>query len=127
VGAEKVGPALDRQIAALETALKTATSEAGAWKLPDGEAYYRWRVGVATTTTRSPEELHALGLEQMAALEAEMAQGLRKLGYTQGTAGERMAALGRDPAQLYSNDDKGRAELLAYLNGRITAVRAKLP
>jgi uncharacterized protein (DUF885 family) len=38
-----------------------------------------------------------------------------------------MAALGRDPAQLYANDDKGRAELLAYLNGRITAVRAKLP
>jgi uncharacterized protein (DUF885 family) len=127
VGADKVGPALDRQIAALEAALKTATSDAGAWKLPDGEAYYRWRVGVATTTTRTPEDLHALGLEQMAALEAEMDQGLRRLGYSQGTAGERMAALGRDPAQLYSNDDKGRAELLAYLNGRITAVRAKLP
>ena len=40
--ADKVAPALDRQIAELERHRPRATADAGVWKLPEGEAYYAW-------------------------------------------------------------------------------------
>ena len=52
---------------------------------------------------------------------------MQKQGLTGGTVGERMAALGKDPSQLYPNTAAGREQLLAYLNGRIADVRTRLP
>ena len=59
---EKVAPALDRQIAELERHRARATADAGVWKLPEGEAYYAWALKAGTTTTRTPDEVHAQGL-----------------------------------------------------------------
>ena len=123
----EVAPALDRQIAELKTLRARATSEAGCWKLPDGDAYYRWLLKVGTTTSMSPEEVHALGLDQARSISDEMDKLLRGQGLTKGSVGERMTALNKDPRFLFANDDKGRAGLLAYLNGVIATIRAKLP
>ena len=51
---------------------------------------------------------------------------MQKQGITGGTVGERMAALAKRPDQLFANDDAGRAELLAYLNGRVADIRPRL-
>ena len=48
-------------------------------------------------------------------------------GMTQGTVGQRMAALFKDPRFIYPNTDDGKKQLLDYLNGRVKAVSAKLP
>lgn len=122
-----VAPALDRQIEVLKGLRAKATHEAGAWKLPDGEAYYRWVLEVGTTTRMTPEEVHRLGLEQTRSIGAQMDVLLRKQGMTQGTVGERMAALSKDPRFLFPNTDAGRAQLLAYLNGVIGEIRRRLP
>ncbi|MDT9597736.1 DUF885 domain-containing protein [Sphingosinicella rhizophila] len=125
--AEKIAPAMDRQIAELERHRAVATQDAGAWKLPDGEAYYAWALRAATTSNRTPEEVHQVGLEQVKSLAAEMDPLLRAEGLTKGTVGQRMAALGKDPRFLFPNDDTGRAQILAYVNDRVDDIRKRLP
>ncbi len=123
----QVFPALDRQIRLVTELRGRATHDAGAWRLPDGDAYYTAAMQAATTTTMTPDEVHALGLQQVAELEAQLDPILRAHGLTQGTPGERLAALNKEPAQLYANDDAGKVELIAHLNRQIEAMNARLP
>jgi uncharacterized protein (DUF885 family) len=122
----EVYPALQAQLDTLKTLRAKAGHDAGVWRFKDGEAYYRWLLKAGTTTTLSPEEVHQMGLEQNKAIEARMDGLLRAQGLTQGTVGERMTALGKRPEFLFPDTDAGRAQLIAYLNGLIAAVRPKL-
>ena len=124
---EKVAPAMDRQIAELARQRAGAASEAGVWKLPNGEAYYAWALKAATTTTRTPDEVHAMGLEELHALQSQMDAILQAQGLTRGTVGERMTALSRDPAQLFPDSDAGRRQILEFMNARIDDMRTRLP
>ncbi len=60
LAAERIAPALDRQIAALEAQRARASGDAGVWKLPQGEAYYAWALRAGTTTNMSPDEVHEM-------------------------------------------------------------------
>ncbi len=124
---DRVAPAMDRQIAELERHRARADSRAGAWKLPDGEAYYAWALRAATTSELSPDEVHQRGLDELQALQARMEPILRAQGMTRGTVGERMTALGKDPRHLFPNTDAGRAQILDYVNGRVADIRGRLP
>jgi len=125
--ATKVIPALQRQLEELKQHRAIATSDAGVWHFKDGDSYYRWVLQAGTTTKRTPDEIHQLGIDQVKEIQSRMEAIMQKQGITGGTVGERMGALGRDPKQLFPNDDTGRAQLLAYLNGRIADVRTRLP
>lgn len=125
--ADKVYPALDRQIAAV-TALRTTTPAGdGIWRVPGGADLYAAALAEATTTTMTPDEVHQVGLQQVAEITAELDKILRAAGHTSGTVGERLTALNKDPAQLYADTDAGRAELLASLNAGVKEMYAKLP
>ena len=124
---QMVYPALDRQIAAFTEATANATDTAGAYKLPDGEAYYQWALQLGTTTNATAAEIHAIGLEQNKALQARMDAVLKAQGMTEGSVGARVQALNKDPRQLYPDTDQGRAELIAYCNDRVAAIRQLLP
>jgi uncharacterized protein (DUF885 family) len=125
--ATKVIPALQRQVEELKAHRAAATSDAGVWHIKDGEAYYRWVLKAGTTTNRTPDDIHKLGLDQVKEIQSRMDAIMRKQGLTGGTVGQRMAALGKDPKQLYPNTAAGREQLLAYLNGRIEDIRMRLP
>lgn len=127
IAAASIAPALDRQIAELEDHRRKATSDAGVWKLPQGEAYYAWTLAAATTTRMTPEEIHARGQEELRALQSQMDAILRREGLTQGTVGERMTALGKDARFRFDNSDAGRARLMKFLEQRVSDVRARLP
>jgi len=127
IAATKIAPALERQLEEVRAHRKRATSDAGVWKLPDGEAYYAWTLRAATTTRMTPDEIHAMGREELQALHAEMDAILRKQGYTQGTVGERMTALGKQARFQFEDSDAGRAKLMAYLEERVRDVRSRLP
>lgn len=124
---EKVAPALDRQIAELDRHRRRATADAGVWKFKDGDAYYAWALRAGTTTTMTPDEVHAMGLDQLAKLQAEMDAILRTQGYSQGSVGARMIALGKDPRFAFPESDAGRAEIVAILQKRIDDIRARMP
>ncbi|MES2989703.1 MAG: DUF885 domain-containing protein [Pseudomonadota bacterium] len=124
---DKIAPALERQIAELEKHRKRATSDAGVWKFQDGEAYYAWALSAGTTTTMTPDEVHQMGLHQVAAIQSEMDAILKKQGYSQGTVGARMEALAKDKRFTFPEGDPGRAEIMKFLNDRIADIRSRMP
>ena len=97
------------------------------WARPQGDEYYRWALRAATTTTLTPDEVHQLGFEELKTLHAEMDGILKRLDYTRGTVGDRMAALGDDPRFQYPDNDAGRAEILAEIQKRLEWIRAQMP
>lgn len=124
---EKVLPAYQAQVALLEDLRAKSNSDAGVWKLPQGEAYYQAALGYWTTTSMSAEDVHKLGVDMVAAVTAEMDLGLKGLGLTQGSVGARMAALGNDPKYLYPNTDAGKEVLINDLNAQMAALKTRLP
>jgi uncharacterized protein (DUF885 family) len=122
----QIYPALDRQLAAARRLRQRATSDAGVWKLPDGEAYYAGALRFQTTTGLSPAEVFAIGERQVAELEGQLDPLLRSLGLTQGSVGQRLVALSIRPDQLFPNDASGRAAVIAYMAERMSALRPRL-
>jgi uncharacterized protein (DUF885 family) len=127
IATAEVAPALQRQIDELRAERAVATDVAGMWSRPRGEEYYRWALKSSTTTSMTPDEVHQMGLEQLAELHGRMDPILTSLGYSQGTVGERMQALAKDPRYKFSEGDKGRAEIMAYIQERIARIRTVLP
>ena len=124
---QKVLPALDRQIAAARRLRAGATHDAGVWKFKQGAAFYEVALHSTTTTRFTPDEVHRMGLDQAKEISARLDSLLKAQGLTQGTVGERMAHLYKDPSQLYPNTDAGKAQAIAYCNGRLAAIRPRLP
>ncbi len=122
-----VRAALDAQVKALEALLPTATHEAGVWRLPDGEAIYAYGVRNGTSTDMTADEIHNIGLEKVKEINAELDRVMKTMGLTQGTPGERMKAMAKDPKYVYPNTDAGKEKLLADLNAQIGVVFAQLP
>ena len=125
--AGKIVPALTRQIAELTAQRARAGTNAGVWALPHGDEYYRWALKASTTTTMTPDEVHQMGLDQLGELQGRMDPILRSLGYTAGSVGERMNALAKDKRYQFSEGDKGRAEIFAFINQRLAIIRAQMP
>jgi uncharacterized protein (DUF885 family) len=127
IAAQEIAPALDRQIRELEAQRAVATNDAGIAARPHGEAFYRWALKASTTTTMSPDEVHELGRSELARLHARMDTILKAAGYTQGTVGERMNALAKDPRYKFAEGDAGRAEILRFIDERLAWIRAQMP
>jgi len=125
VGAS-VFPAYNALAAYLESLRPKATRNDGAWALPDGDAFYQFAIESNTTTTMTAEQIHALGLSEVARIGGEMDRLLAAAGHTEGTVGERMRALARSPAQLYPDTDEGRAQILADYDAIIREMTAGL-
>ena len=127
IAAQEIAPALDRQIAELEAQRAVAKDEAGMWARPNGDEFYRWALKASTTTNMTPDEVHAMGQAELEQLHARMDTILKGAGYSKGTVGERMTALAKDPKYQFAEGDKGRAEILAFIQERLTWIRAQLP
>ena len=124
---QKVVPALERQLAELRRERALATSEAGLRGRPHGERWYAWGLRAGTTTTRPPEEIHRIGREQLAELQARMEDILRGLGLTSGTIAQRIDALQKDPRQAFPTGVEGRRQIVAYMQDRVDWARAQMP
>ena len=125
--AEKVYPALDREIAGLTALRPTTRPGDGIWRVPNGDAIYAAALAEATTTNYTADEIHQIGLQQVAEISADLDKILRSAGLTSGTVGERLTALNSRSEQLYPNTDPGREQLIAELNEGVKAMYAKLP
>jgi uncharacterized protein (DUF885 family) len=120
-------PALDRQIAMMEQLKPSSRPGDGAWRLQNGDAIYAAALAQATTTNFTPDEVHKMGLDQVAEISGRLDAILTRAGYTKGTVGERLAELNIAPAQLYPNTDGGRTQLIDDLNRGVKDMYARLP
>jgi len=123
-----VYPAYERMTAALiAERAKAANTPAGVGRLPDGAAYYQAALRHFTTTDYTPEQIHQLGLSEVARITAQMDALLRSQGLLQGTVAERMMALGKDPRFQFKNDKAGRQQALARYQQILDEVAARMP
>lgn len=122
-----VATALDRQINEIEIARKVASNDAGMWARPHGDQFYRWALKASTTTTMTPDEVHALGYDELERLHSQMDAIMQKLGFTSGTVGERMQAIAKDPRYQFAEGDAGRAEIMAFIDERLRWIRKQMP
>ncbi len=127
IAAQEIAPALGRQIAELEAQRAVAKDDAGMWARPNGDEFYRWALKASTTTTMTPDEVHAMGQSELQQLHARMDAILKTAGYTKASVGDRMNALAKDPRYQFADGDKGRAEIMAFIQERLTWIRSQLP
>ena len=119
--------ALEEQSAEIASQSSEATSNAGMWAQPEGEAWYSWAVSASTTTSLTPDEIHQQGLDELAELHGRMDPILKEIGYTKGSVGERMQALGKDKRYQFAPGDEGREEIFAFINKQVDYIRAQMP
>ncbi len=120
-----VGPAYEKLIVEMERQRDLATDEDGAWKLPKGASYYKDRLAQMTTTDMSAEEIHNLGLSEVARIHDEMRDIMKTVGF-EGDLGEFFVFMREDPQFYYPGDDEGRAAYLAKAVDIIDTMRARL-
>ena len=91
--------------------------------LPDGDAFYRAQVREYTTTDLSPEQIHAIGLQEVARIDAEMQKTMRESGF-KGSMPQFLAFLKSDP-QFYAKTPDELLGVSAYVAKRVDGVIGK--
>lgn len=125
--ATKIQPAHVRAANFLRSIRAGAVHDAGIGRLKNGAAYYTAALKQQTTTDLTPQQIHETGLIQVQRLLSELDGALRVQGLTEGPAGQRLAQLTADPRFQYPATDEGRAQLIADVNGRVTAILQRAP
>ena len=116
--------ALDRFMVAVEELRPRSHGPQGVWALPQGDAYYRNRVGLWTTdATLQPEQIHHLGIAEVARIRAGMELLMRQTGFD-GDLAEFFTHLRNDPDNFFPNTAAGRQAYLEQSKGYIDAIRA---
>lgn len=90
---DKIRPAYTRVQAFMAELHPKTNDVAGISRLPDGLAAYKRALANYTSTDLTAEQIHAIGLREVARIEGEMDKHLRALGFNDGSIEERMKAL----------------------------------
>lgn len=108
---ESVKPAYEELIATVKSWQKIQKNNHGAWSLPDGEEFYRWRLSKITTTDLTPKEIHEFGLKEIERIHGEMHGIMKKVGF-KGTLQDFFKFMQSNKKFYYPQTKKGRK---AYL------------
>ncbi len=122
-----VKPSYDEVRAWLETDRANApVTELGAWTLPNGEAYYNNRLYAMTTQEMTADEVHEIGLAEVARIRGEMEAVKASVGFT-GTLAEFFVFMREDDQFYFPNTDEGREAYLQLARDYLDGVAAKVP
>ena len=122
---KEVKPAYQNLIVFLETQQKRANSDAGAWKFPKGEEFYANALKRATTTNLSANQIHEIGLSEVARIHAEMEKIKKKVGF-KGTLQDFFEFMRKDEQFYYANDSTGRNKYLTEARSIINTMKDDL-
>ena len=123
---EAVAPAYGRVIALFEEQAEVATDDDGVWKHPDGGEFYNFLLNGYTTMDLSAEEIHQLGLSEVARIHDEMRGIMEQVGY-EGSLQDFFEFMRTDEQFYYPNTDEGRDGYLADATALIDTMRETLP
>ncbi|MET0322821.1 MAG: DUF885 domain-containing protein [Duganella sp.] len=93
---QAVLPAFERTRTLLKDQLPRTTDDAGLWRLPDGDQAYALALRQMTSSDYTPQQVHEIGLREVARIEKEMNGLLVSIGYQEGTIKQRMEKLEKD-------------------------------
>lgn len=121
-----VKPAYERLIALMQRQEKTAGTDDGIWRLANGVDYYAERLGFYTTTDMTADQVHDLGLAQVARIHDEMRGIMKQVGF-KGDLQAFFKEMRTSKKFYYPNTSEGKAAYLAETNKAIDAMYLKLP
>jgi len=110
----QVYPAWRAAIDFLTNQMARASDDAGLWRFPRGAEAYAYHLRRHTTTTLTADEIHAIGLREVARIEAEMDAILRRLGRMEGSVNARVERLRKDLG--YPLTEEGRSAVLSDID-----------
>ncbi|MFE9082393.1 DUF885 domain-containing protein [Brevundimonas sp. NPDC003935] len=116
----------DTVLTALGEVRPMADSDAGVWRLPNGEAYYNARLQLSTTTDLTADQIHQIGLDEVARIQAEMEVIKAKVGFD-GSLQDFFVFLKTDPRFQYPNTPEGKEQYLTDARAFIAQVMAVAP
>lgn len=126
IGSDKKSELIDKAIAALEDSVEpayqaliellrdqssAANKQDGAWKLPNGEQFYNFRLQQMTTTPLTASDIHSIGLSEVERIHGEMRSIMKTVGF-EGELNEFFQHLRVDDQFFYANDADGRQQYL---------------
>ena len=100
--------------------------DGGVWRLPDGEAYYNARLRLSTTTDLTADQIHEIGLSEVARLQGEMQAIMNQIGFT-GSLQDMFTLLKTDPRFQYPNTPEGKEQYLTDARAFIAQVMEAAP
>jgi uncharacterized protein (DUF885 family) len=121
-----VKPAYQQIIALMQAQQKAAGTDDGIWRFPNGAAQYQALLRSYTTTELTPDQVHELGLQQVARIHGEMDAIKDKVGF-KGTLQQFFAHMRTSDKFFYPNTEAGRQMYLAESEKARSAVAAALP
>ena len=122
---ESVKPAYQDLITVVEGIAEQATTKDGAWKFPDGEAFYNNALQRTTTTDLTAEEIHEVGLSEMERIHEEMRAIMEEVGF-EGTLQEFFVHMRNSDEFIYPNTEEGRQRYLDEATAYIDNMRERL-
>lgn len=124
---DKWQPASQAQIAWFESELPKADAVAtGVGKNPNGKAYYDMMLASATTTDMTAEQVHQIGLSEVARIKGEMEAIKAQVGF-KGTLQEFFKYMRNDDRFYYPNTDEGRKAYIDAATAHIAFMKQQLP
>jgi uncharacterized protein (DUF885 family) len=124
---ERVGPAYEALVAWAESELPlTDEVAAGVWRLPDGPAFYEERLAAMTTTDLTADEIHEIGLREVARIRTEMDAIRARVGFD-GDLQAFLTFIREDPQFYYPSTDEGRQAYLDTARRHLDFIQARLP
>jgi uncharacterized protein (DUF885 family) len=124
---EKLQPAYQRIILWHQQDIENADGDPrGVYALPNGKAYFDYRLATNTQSSMSPTEVHELGLREVSRIQAEIQTLMIDVGF-RGSLQEFFDYVREDPRFYYSNDDAGRREYLEQTRNHLAFIEEKLP
>jgi uncharacterized protein (DUF885 family) len=105
---------------------KKQTADNGVWSLPNGADYYNYCLKRTTTTDKKADEIYETGIKEVARIQNEMRVIMKKVNFKSDSLQEFFEFVRTDPQFKYSNDAKGREEILAESNSYIHSFQEEL-
>ncbi|OSY88163.1 lipoprotein [Tenacibaculum holothuriorum] len=118
-------PAYQGLIETLEAQEKVASTDDGAWKLPEGEAFFNNALKRTTTTDLTAEEIHQIGLKEVARIHDEMRAIMKKVGF-KGTLKEFFKFMKEDKQFYFEDSKNGREEYMTKATHMIDSMKTRL-
>jgi uncharacterized protein (DUF885 family) len=116
----------EAMLATIDAIEPRAPVQHGAWNMPDGAQYYAHQLRQMTTTDLAPEQIHQIGLDEVARIHGEMEKIMRRVGFT-GTLQQFFEHLKTDARFQYPNTVEGREQYLADSRRYIAQAMAAAP
>lgn len=120
-----VSPAYESLLQMFSEHAAMTTDEDGAWKLPEADNYYATRLKHYTTTDLTADEIHEIGLSEVARIQARMQEIMDRVGF-EGSLQDFYDFLRTDPQFTYPDTDEGREAYITDATSIIDDMRGQL-